>query len=82
MDGGAMIPVTADMVTLGNGTDAVFLNGSGNTIYDGSGTDTINGAAGGVKTFVLGAAGGTETINGFTLTNGDHGSWPPSENGG
>ena len=67
----ATIPVTADKVTLGNGTNAVFLGGGGNTIYDGSGTDTINGAAGGNDTFVLNAAGGTATIAGFSLSNGD-----------
>lgn len=67
----ATIPVTADKVTLGNGTNAVFLGGSGNTIYDGSGTDTISGAAGGNDTFVINAAGGTETVSGFSLTNGD-----------
>jgi hypothetical protein len=67
----ATIPVTADKVTLGNGTNAVFLGGSGNTIYDGSGTDTISGAASGDNTFVINAAGGTDTIAGFSLTNGD-----------
>ena len=58
-------------MTLGNGTNAVFLGGSGNTIYDGSGTDTINGAASGNNTLVVNAAGGTVTVGGFSLTNGD-----------
>lgn len=65
------IQVTADKLTLGNGTNAVFIGGSGNTIYDGSGTDKIVGADTGNNTFVLNANGGTQTIAGFSLTNGD-----------
>lgn len=45
--------------------------GNGNTIYDGSGTDTVSGAGAGNNTFVLNAAGGTLAIDGFSLTNGD-----------
>jgi hypothetical protein len=58
MDGAATLPVTADIVNLGNGTDAVFLNGSGNTIYVGYSTDMIHAANTGDNTFVLNAAGG------------------------
>ena len=68
---GTTIPVTSDTVHLGNGNNLLFLAGSGNTIYDGSGTDTIRGAGTGNNTFVLNAAGGTEIISGFNLTNGD-----------
>jgi len=69
--GTVSIPVTSDVLHLGNGTNMVFLGGSGNTIYDGSGTDTIRATSAGNDTFVLNAAGGTQTIGGFSLTNGD-----------
>ncbi len=63
--------VTKDTITLGGGTNLVFLGGSGNTVDDGSGNDTIIGNRVGNHTFVTNAAGGTETILGFTPTNGD-----------
>lgn len=64
-------PASNDTVHLGNGTNMLFLSGGGNTIYDGTGTDTIVGAHAGHDTFVLNAAGGTESIKGFSLTNND-----------
>lgn len=64
-------PVSNDTLYLGNGTNMLFLSGSGNTIHDGTGTDTIVGARAGHDTFVLNAAGGTQTISGFSLTNND-----------
>jgi hypothetical protein len=67
----ATASITADTLHLGNGTNQVFLGGSGNTIYDGSGTDTIQGAGAGNDTFVVNASGGTISIGGFSLTNGD-----------
>ncbi len=67
----ATTSVTADTLYLGDGTNQVFLGGSGNTIHDGSGTDRIFGAAAGNDSFVLNAAGGTVTVSGFSLTNGD-----------
>ena len=67
----AIATITADTLRLGNGTNKVFIGGSGNTIYDGSGTDTFMGAESGNNTFVLNANGGTETVGGFSLTNGD-----------
>jgi Ca2+-binding RTX toxin-like protein len=63
--------VTKDTINLGAGSNLVFLGGSGNTVNDGSGTDTIVGARAGSDTFVANAAGGTDTIYGFSLTNGD-----------
>ena len=60
-----------NQVTTGSGTNRVFLGGSGNTVYDGSGTDTVSGSHVGGDTFVANAAGGTDAIAGFTLTNGD-----------
>lgn len=68
---GGTIPATSDHLNLGNGSNWVFLSGSGNTIADGTGNDTIFGAQGGNDTFVLNAAGGTLTVGGFNLTNGD-----------
>ncbi len=64
-------PVTADTVNLGNGVNLVFLGGSGNIIRDGNGTDTIFATAAGNDSFLLNGAGGTDTIGGFSLTNGD-----------
>ena len=69
--GTVTVPVTSDVLHLGNGTNMVFLGGSGNTIYDGTGTDNIRATSAGNDTFVLNAAGGTQTIGGFSLTNGD-----------
>ena len=66
-------PVTANTIHLGNGTNHVFLGGgSGNTVTDGTGTDTIVGAHWGNDTFVINAAGGALSVRGFyELSNGD-----------
>ena len=63
--------ITADTINLGGGTNLVFLGGSGNTVNDGGGNDMIIGSRVGNDTFVTNATGGTETIAGFTLTDGD-----------
>ncbi|HKM65147.1 MAG TPA: type I secretion C-terminal target domain-containing protein [Acidisphaera sp.] len=65
------VPITADTLTLGNGRNVVGFGGSGNTVYDGTGTDVVFGAGGGNDTFALNAGGGKLTIGGFSLTNGD-----------
>ena len=62
--------VGLNSVTLGLGNDKVFLGGNGNTVVLGAGIDTVYGGAGG-DSFVVNAAGGTDTIGNFTLTNGD-----------
>lgn len=71
---GANAAATADTVVLGNGNNTLYIGGNGNLIQTGSGTDTIyanyNGASYNDR-FVLDAAGGTQTLFGFTLTNGD-----------
>jgi Ca2+-binding RTX toxin-like protein len=64
------VTVGINLVTLGSGNDAVFLGGSGNTVRLGSGTDRVVGGTG-LDTFVVNAAGGTDTISNFSLTNGD-----------
>ena len=67
-NGGTSVGLTS--VTLGSGTDAVFLGGNGNTVVMGAGVDRIYGGAGG-DSFVVNALGGTDTISNFTLTNAD-----------
>jgi hypothetical protein len=62
--------VGINSVTLGNGNDAVFLGGTGNSVVLGSGADRVVGGTG-HDTFVVNAAGGTDTISNFSLTNGD-----------
>ena len=68
-------PLTSDTLYLSAGlstsSNHVFLGGSGNTIYDSAGNDTISGAGTGNNTFVLNALGGTQSISGFSMTNGD-----------
>jgi len=64
------VPVTTDTLTLGSGNNHVFLRSSGNTVNEGTGVTTIDASSGINNRFVL-AAGGTSTITGFTLTNGD-----------
>ena len=67
----ATATITADTLRLGNGPNKVFIGGSGNTIYAGTGTDSFMGADTGNNIFVLNAAGGSQKVGGFSLTNGD-----------
>jgi hypothetical protein len=53
---------------LGNGNNLVFLTGSSNSVFDGSGTDAISAGTGN-DTFVLNAAGGADTIDNFNATD-------------
>lgn len=57
-------------ITLGNGTNWVYLHGWNNTINDGSGNDVVWGGTGNDQ-FVANASGGVLYVENFSLTNGD-----------
>lgn len=57
-----------NFVQVGNGNNMIFLTGQYNAVMDGSGTDRIVGGAG-HDTFVMNAAGGSDTIANFQATD-------------
>jgi Ca2+-binding RTX toxin-like protein len=58
-------------ISTGGGNDTITIAGSGNTVNAGGDNNTISGGTG-KNTFVIpGAGAGTDTIAGFTDTNGD-----------
>ncbi len=65
------VPVTSDTITLGSGTNMIFLGGSGNTVNLGTGSTTVEATGALNNHFVLASAGGNLTLNGFSTTNGD-----------
>ena len=67
----AVAGLTSSTITLGSGSDIVFLGGGGNVVDAGGGENVIVGSQAGNDRFVTGAAGASDTVYGFSLTNGD-----------
>lgn len=67
----AIAPVTADTLMLGNGANFVEMHTSGNIVNAGTGSAVIDAVGGSNNTFVANMAGGSLTVGGFSLTNGD-----------
>lgn len=67
----AVAGLTSSTITLGSGSDIVFLGGGGNVVDAGGGDNVIVGSQTGNDRFVTGAAGASDTVYGFSLTNGD-----------
>ena len=75
--------VTGSTLTLGNGHNMVFLNGSADTLIGGTGTDTYYAGLSANEDFLVNIGGGNETIVDFNAASGDKVdlSWILSDHG-